>query len=234
MPKRKREPSGDSPIKWRSRVEERDQSPELDQSRPRDPSPELGLSTPPPARKSTYEHLNRSELQQLLRDRGLTPQLHNRRNKHDFVRRLIEFDQQYPSSPLARTTGQFSPRSTQRELREALKIRGLALGQGTNRKKADLLRRLRESEPVQTAEEQTAEEQTTEEQTTEEQTTEEQTAEEQTTEEQTTEEQTTEEQTAEEQTAEEQTTEEQTTEEQRNGEQTTEGKCAVLLPKTMQ
>lgn len=156
MLKRKRDSSGEISNKRRSQALERDSSPEPDQPRNRDPSPELGVSTPPPANTPAYSNLKRGELEELLRHRGLTPQLHRRRNKQDYVQRLIEFDQQHPSSPFARNTGQFSPRTTQRELQQALKLRGLSRGRARNRKKSDLLRRLRESEQVHTNEVQTA------------------------------------------------------------------------------
>ena len=156
MLKRKRDSSSEISNKRRSQAQEPDLSPEPDQPHNREPSPELGVSIPPPVNRPAYSNLKREELEELLRRRGLTAQLHRRRNKQDYVQRLIEFDQQYPSSPFASNIGRFSPRTTQRELRQALKLRGLSRGRARNRKKADLLRRLRESEQVHTNEVQTA------------------------------------------------------------------------------
>lgn len=120
-------------------------------------SPELGLPPPTPATPATanpvhgtpsrelYSHLRRTDLEELLRARGVTPQHQNRRNKADYLQRLVEFDQENPDSPLSKSLGQFSDtRLTVRELREALKVRGLSVKKGDKRKKEDLLERLRE------------------------------------------------------------------------------------------
>lgn len=164
MLKRKRSVGHDEVSKRRSPAFNREASPKPGPGRLRDreSSPELGLTTPPPARRTFYESLKRPQLEQLLRDRGVTPQHQNKRNKSDFVQRLLEFDRDHPASPLARSLGRFQQKSledlTYREIAGALKLRGLKRKSNSLRSKADLLQRLRNfdagAKEAQTLEEQ--------------------------------------------------------------------------------
>ena len=160
--------SYETPPTKRRRQEEdliRESSPELGSAvapTQREPSPELGLSTPAlaprtPARPATsdvYTGLKRAQLMELLRARNLTPQYQNKRNKADFIARLIEFDHENPGSPLARNVRDVVVEKTPEtmnylELKEALKERGLSWRKsGGERKKEDMLRRVLEWDRV--------------------------------------------------------------------------------------